>query len=641
MQKKSLQRWIAFYLAFLMLITTMIPSSFSMVAKASDSSLVLLESSGWLESAYVKWVPMQEADGYVVYVKNAKDGDEAYVKLDNELIREYPTYYRADAVGLSEGVYLMKVVPVIAGVEVDEKAATTETLIVSAHVREGFAFSEFSKYKTGSGGYNEDGTVRENAQIIYLTNENKDTVSLDVIISSKGETETATGIFDILAKREKGKDLRPLIIRMIGKVEMPTGVKGYLLNVKKTFNVTIEGIGEDATVHGWGFLVRESKNVEIRNLGIMWFGDDGISLDTKNENVWIHNNDLFYGAPGSDSDQVKGDGSVDVKALSTYVTISFNHFWDSGKSSLAGMSDTEEFFITYHHNWYDHSDSRHPRIRVGSIHIYNNYFDGVSKYGVGVTKGASAFVESNYFRNCKYPMLSSNQGTDVYNSATGAYTNKGTFSGEAGGIIKEFDNVIIGEERFVNQVTTPDKGQIDAYSVKSKEEQVPADVVTMEGGTSYNNFDTDPNKSYSYSADDAETAKIKVEKFAGRMSGGDLKWTFDDSEDSNYEIIPELQNAIKNYTSQLISIGGIKEGNGAEPTNVPSEPTTAPVEPTNVPIEPTESPTEPTQGPAEPTVAPSEEYVHNFTTQGLTSSFYSFLVKRIYQHQRVLLYTKK
>ena len=55
MQKKSLQRWIAFYLAFLMLITTMIPSSFSMVAKASDSSLVLLESSGWLESAYVKW----------------------------------------------------------------------------------------------------------------------------------------------------------------------------------------------------------------------------------------------------------------------------------------------------------------------------------------------------------------------------------------------------------------------------------------------------------------------------------------------------------------------------------------------------------------------------------------------------------
>ena len=76
MQKKSLQRWIAFYLAFLMLITTMIPSSFSMVAKASDSSLVLLESSGWLESAYVKWVPMQDADGYVVYVKK-EDYEEA------------------------------------------------------------------------------------------------------------------------------------------------------------------------------------------------------------------------------------------------------------------------------------------------------------------------------------------------------------------------------------------------------------------------------------------------------------------------------------------------------------------------------------------------------------------------------------
>ena len=612
MQKRDLKRWIAMFLAALMLLTTIVSSPLSMVAKASSTNIVLTESGGWLESAYVKWTPTNGVDGYVVYVKGAYEADTAYVKLDNELIRKYPTYYRADAVGLAEGMYVLKVVPVVSGIEEHESAEVTDALDVSAHTREGFAFSEFSTYKTGSGGYNEDGTVRDGAQIIYLTNENKDTVTLDVITGSKAET--CTGIVDILSKREKGKDTRPLIIRLIGKVEAPFGISGSLLNVKKTYNVTIEGIGDDATVYGWGFLVREGKNIEIRNLGVMWFGDDAISLDTKNENVWVHNNDIFYGRPGSDSDQAKGDGSIDVKAFSNYVTVSYNHFWDSGKSSLAGMSDKEEFFITYHHNWFDHSDSRHPRIRVGSIHIYNNYFDGVSKYGIGVTNGASAFSENNYFRNCRYPMLSSGQGSDKFDPNTGAYTNKGTFSGENGGIIKAFGNIIIGEERFVDQYSTPDSGQIDAYTVASREDQIPSEIVTVQGVTSYNNFDTNPSRRYPYSVDTAEVGKAKVEAYAGRINGGDLKWYFSESEDTNYEIIPELQQAILNYSSQLVSIGGV--GDKEEPTIAPTQP---PTEPTTGP---SEAPTEPTIG---PTVPPTrEDYSHNFTTQGITSFFYSF-----------------
>jgi pectate lyase len=31
----------------------------------------------------------------------------------------------------------------------------------------------------------------------------------------------------------------------------------------------------------------------------------------------VHNNDFFYGAPGGDADQVKGDGSIDMKYNTT------------------------------------------------------------------------------------------------------------------------------------------------------------------------------------------------------------------------------------------------------------------------------------------------------------------------------------
>ena len=101
-------------------------------------------------------------------------------------------------------------------------------------------------------------------------------------------------------------------------------------------------------------------------------------------------------------------------------------------------SETGPNWITYHHNWFDHSDSRHPRIRTMSVHVYNNFFDGNAKYGVGAAYQSNAFVERNYFRNCKYPMLISQQGSDVATNA------KGTFSGEDGGMVKAFGNKIIG-----------------------------------------------------------------------------------------------------------------------------------------------------------------------------------------------------
>ena len=447
-RKKGVKKVVALLLA--VTVTTNVPginvyknavgAPIKVAAQTMELSVInIIDAVGWTEAAYVKWTAVSGADEYKVYYKLSEQDDSNYTLLDNELIRAYSEYYRADILGIKKGKYDIKIVAYNSGndIAVSEKKG----IEVSSHVREGFSFSKESV--TGgnsSGGYNENGELPTNAQVIYVSKDNVNTVTLDVVKDSKGNTETGVGLAAILNLRKKGYDTTPLVIRIIGTLRESdiTGLNpnGYL-EIKQSSNTTLEGVGDDATIYGFGFLIRNAINIEVRNLGFMLFPDDGISLDTGNNNIWIHNNDIFYGAPGSDSDQVKGDGSCDVKKFSNYVTVSFNHFWDSGKASLCGLGEKQEYFVTYHHNWFDHSDSRHPRIRTGTVHVYNNYYDGNSKYGVGVTTGASAFVEANVFRNCKYPMLSSLQGTEYYQNST-------TFSSEPGGIIKAYNNQVSG-----------------------------------------------------------------------------------------------------------------------------------------------------------------------------------------------------
>ncbi|HQG68191.1 MAG TPA: T9SS type A sorting domain-containing protein, partial [Paludibacteraceae bacterium] len=318
---------------------------------------------------------------------------------------------------------------------------------------------------------------------------------------------------------------------------------------------------------GWGLRIKNASNIEVRNIGFMNCnsdeGDD-IGLQQDNDHIWVHNCDLFYGQAGSDADQIKGDGALDCKK-STYVTFSYNHFWDCGKCNLLGLSEgtTSGLFITYHHNWYDHSDSRHPRVRYYSAHVYNNYYDGNAKYGVGVTTAASVFVEGNYFRNCKYPMLISKQGTDIYQSS-------GTFSGEDGGIIKAFNNYMTGQNRFVAYGSSDFANStvdFDAYVVASRSETVPSTVKTKQGSNTYNNFDTDASVMYQYTADTPEQAKEKVMQYAGRVNGGDLKWTFNNAvDDASYDVNTGLKAALTNYSTSLVAVQGESSSSGSSQT---------------------------------------------------------------------------
>lgn len=511
----------------------------------------ITEAKGWQESAYLKWAPFEGAFSYNVYVDDKK--------IDAQLIRQYASYYRADVLGLKEGTYSVKVVPVNAeGTEI-AGANTASNLVVKSYNREGFAHFKYD----GVGAYNNDGTLKAGAKVLYITAKTAKTVSTTV---NTGKLETITGLQSIIDAYSKGKDKTPIAFRIIGKVNLSdldhisSSAEG--LQIKGAMmNMTFEGVGDDATVYGFGFLLREAESVEFRNFAIMRCLDDAMSLDTDNSHVWIHNMDLFYGKKGGAADQAKGDGTVDIKGDSKYVTVAYNRFWDNGKASMCGMkSETGENWITYHHNWFDHSDSRMARVRTMSVHMYNNYYQHNDVYGIGATMGSSVFMESNYFDAVKRPIMSSLQGTDAMGD--------GTFSGEKGGLIKAYGNVFANKPANFSYVPYAENNtSFDAYEVSNPSEQVPASVKTLVGGTSYDNFDTNPSLMYAYAADKAEDVPSIVEGFygAGRLNHGDIDFVIPDETvvtNGHQQPWPALASILDAYTSGVVKVFGESNATG-------------------------------------------------------------------------------
>lgn len=510
----------------------------------------ITEAKGWQESAYLKWAPFEGASSYNVYVDDKK--------IDAQLVRQYKSYYRADVLGLKEGTYSVKVVPVNAEGKEIAGANTASNLVVKSYNREGFAHFKYA----GVGAYNNDGTLKAGAKVLYITAKTAKTVSTTV---NTGKQETITGLQSIIDAYSKGKDKTPIAFRIIGKVNLSdldhisSSAEGLQVKGAK-MNMTFEGVGDDATVYGFGFLLREAESVEFRNFAIMRCLDDAMSLDTDNSHVWIHNMDLFYGKKGGAADQAKGDGTVDIKGDSKYVTVAYNRFWDNGKASMCGMkSETGENWITYHHNWFDHSDSRMARVRTMSVHMYNNYYQHNDVYGIGATSGSSIFMESNYFDAVKRPIMSSLQGTDA--------KGDGTFSGEKGGLIKAYGNVFANKPANFSYIPYAENNtSFDAYEVSNPSEQVPASVKTLVGGTSYDNFDTNSSLMYAYTADKAEDVPSIVEGFygAGRLNHGDIDFVIPDETvvtNGHQQPWPALASILDAYTSGVVKVFG--ESNAA------------------------------------------------------------------------------
>jgi pectate lyase len=91
--------------------------------------------------------------------------------------------------------------------------------------------------------------------------------------------------------------------------------------------------------------------------------------------------------------------------------VSWCHFHDHHKTCLVGHSDKPSVLsedkgklrVTFHHNYFDGSQTRHPRVRVAeTVHVFNNYYRA-NEYGVASTDDAGVLVEGNYFQQVKAP----------------------------------------------------------------------------------------------------------------------------------------------------------------------------------------------------------------------------------------------
>ena len=225
-------------------------------------------------------------------------------------------------------------------------------------------------------------------------------------VSALGQNGTTGGVAGPTVTVTSGDQLAdyvgrnsPYVILVSGRIEIDD-----MLTV--VADKSILGVGSTAEITGGGLQLgsttRPGNNVIIRNIRFTRASDDSVSVTNRAHHVWIDHCDFSQGY----------DGLLDIKRESDYVTVSWNHFHDHSKTCLLGHNDSYtadrgKLRVTYHHNFFDGTDQRHPRVRFAEpVHVYNNYYRNNALYGVASTEDAGVLVEGNYFENVAHPIYS-------------------------------------------------------------------------------------------------------------------------------------------------------------------------------------------------------------------------------------------
>ena len=457
------------------LAAAMLATSFTAMPINTFAATSFSTAGGWFETLYAEWSGNKSDVTGVSYSGTASGsltGDDL-----TYLVRQDGSNVRLDIPGLKAGTYNLTVTT-------NSGTITKENIKVYEYDRSGYAHYDAHKEGvTGIGAYNDDGTLKSNAVVVYVTEENKNTVQLPGYTGSQYpagignilnyKSEDANGVtgggkIDIVQQlRAEGI---PLDVRFVGTVrggdsntsnnppaENIKGLTGYntttnggtkgdngmMIRVYKSSNVTIEGIGDDATLDGWGIQIISqtgytSQSFEFRNLNFTNTPEDAIGLEgtcaissspqTKEwfesngyapiKFSWVHNNTFHQGfcKNPAESDKAEGDGSCDWKRGYGY-TMAYNHYINNHKTNLIGSSSSSiQYDASLHHNWYEKVESRQPLSRQANIHIYNTYFDGATSYAISPRAHAYIFSEGNYFGACKNPVDSAKEGSATVKS---------------------------------------------------------------------------------------------------------------------------------------------------------------------------------------------------------------------------------
>ena len=279
-----------------------------------------------------------------------------------------------------------------------------------------------------------------------------------------GTFKTITNLMDLKTwSSSREKDTTPETVIIKGKISSDSTVT---ITIKNGANISI--LGDEVSggeLQNVGINIRDYRNVIVRNLKIyeVFYPDDALTLDNV-VHGWVDHCELYSKiGPGITVDTY--DGLLDIKKGSRYITISWCHIHDHMKCSLVGHTDNTgqqvqdgQIRVTYHHNWFSNTDGRNPSIRFGAVHMFNNYFENITDYGIAARDGAHAKLENNIYFNVVLPMS----------------TDKFPVEGLPNGYICESGNRLTGTTgqkvisqtgcNFWNSTTMPYKYTLDSVS---------------------------------------------------------------------------------------------------------------------------------------------------------------------------------
>ena len=200
----------------------------------------------------------------------------------------------------------------------------------------------------------------------------------------------------------------PYIIRVSGSIDVEPFGSDIVVGSDKT----LIGVGDTGEiVHGELHLNPGTSNVIIRNLTIRdsyvegdWDGKttdfDAIQMDSV-DHVWIDHNRFTH----------MGDGLLDIRKDSRYITVSYNQFTHHNKAFGIGWTTNVQTEITIDHNWFTGTKQRNPSAdNCAYAHLYNNYLsaqvadgDPVWTYGNWARGKTRMVIENSYYDGVQHP----------------------------------------------------------------------------------------------------------------------------------------------------------------------------------------------------------------------------------------------